>query len=350
VTIPSCGGLLKLFFGKMKKFILGFPGQGTQKLGLGLSLNKAFPSSSGRIFQQVNQDLNDIFNRFVWISNSDSPILDIHKTENAQPIILATSIACLEALKEVHGFSIDETSTDKQIGCLIGHSLGEFTALVAAKSLSLTHAVKLVKRRGELMQESTNVWGKQPAMAAVLGLSWDQATEIQANCPKGLLVEAASANGPEQTVLSGCTEGVSWGIERAKMVHKAKKGLRMNVSCPFHTTVMKSAAEKFAKELDGVRFSSPKIPIVFGYDCEPHSNTTGIKDALLKGMYSPVRWADSVRKAVEICKRRDFNNNVLIEFREIGGDVLRFGVANVPGLIVGKPCRPTSADVESFTI
>jgi len=323
------------------RLILGFPGQGSQKAKIGQLLATKYPDSAGRVFRVADEVLDGLFSKVVWAATSDAA-KELSATENTQPIVLATSIATLEALKQVQNFEITSETT----ACLVGHSLGEFSCLVASGSIGLEDALRIVRRRGEAMQKAADRWGRTPAMSAVLGLSWEAAKEIQLSCPPGLLVEAAAANGKEQTVLSGCDEGVAWGIDRAKKLHGAKRALKVNVSCPFHSTVMRVAAEEFTTHLMKTKLMSPSVPICFGFDASVRSSPSEIRDALLKGMYSPVLWADAVRQA---SSQFSPDNGAPLLFKEMGGETLRFGVSDVPGLHVGKPVRALPEDIAGFS-
>jgi [acyl-carrier-protein] S-malonyltransferase len=321
----------------MRRLLLGFPGQGSQKINVGQALAEAYPNSAGRVIRLADENVDGLFSKLVW--NSDDPNAPklLSQTENTQPVVLTTSIAVLESLKESTGFSVNQSS----VGCLVGHSLGEFSCLVAAGALDFLDAVRLVRRRGEVMQLAAKQWGKQSSMAAVLGLSWANAKEIEESCPSSLFVQAVCDNGLEQTVLAGCEAGVTWGIERARTKHSAKRGLKVNVSCPFHSTVMRPAADMFEDDLWRANIREPLVPVIFGVDAQAHSKPSDIKKALLKGMYSPVRWADTVRAAGMV--------HGPLSFREIGGETLKFGVSSVPGVTVGKPIRAVPEDIQHFT-
>ncbi|KAH9261574.1 hypothetical protein BASA81_000230 [Batrachochytrium salamandrivorans] len=317
----------------MRRLVLGFPGQGSQKHGMGRALALKYPTSAGRVFDEANSTLGGLFTNLVWTTQEQA---EMHQTQNSQPIVLATSIALLAALRERHGFEISLENSKY----VLGHSLGEYSALVAAGSVSLKDALLLVRRRGELMQEACRVWGKTPSMCAVVNLTWDQALEIQNAAPVGLVCEAANDNGKEQVVLSGCEEGIAWGISRAKQVHGARRAIKIKgVSCPFHSSVMKSAAELFAPELAKVKFARPVVPIILGETALPTTEVKDISAGLVRGIYSPVRWSSCLQRA----KLED-----VVEFKEIGGSTLRFGLDEWKH--VGSPVRPDQVeDIESFT-
>lgn len=319
----------------MRRLVLGFPGQGSQKHGMGRALAVEYPNSAGRVFDEANSALDGLFTNLVWTAQERA---EMHQTQNSQPIVLATSIAVLAALRERHGFEIS-LATSRYV---LGHSLGEYSALVAAGSISLKDALLLVRRRGELMQEACRAWGKVPSMCAVVNLTWEQALEIQSAAPDGLVCEAANDNGKEQVVLSGCEEGIAWGISRAKQVHGARRAIKIKgVSCPFHSSVMKPAAELFAPELAKVKLASPVVPIVLGETALPTVEVGSIAAGLVRGIYSPVCWSGCLQRA-----RRDEGDAV--EFREIGGSTLRFGLDGWTH--VGSPVRPDQVeDIERFT-
>lgn len=313
----------------MRRLVLGFPGQGSQKTGMGQALSAAFPQSAGKVFEEANAVLDNLFTDLVWTAQENP---SMHQTCNAQPIILTTSIATLAALKERHGFEIAVENTK----CLVGHSLGEYSCLVAANSLTLRDALLLVRKRGEFMQQACLQWNKTPSMCAVVNLKWDQALEIQSQTPKGLVCEAANDNGKEQIVLSGCEQGIDWGVARAKQMHGARRAIKIKgVSCSFHSSVMRPAADMFATELSNVELKQPTVPIIMGENVHMTQDADDIRGALVRGIYSPVRWAACLQ---QICEPQ-------LEFREIGGSTLRFGLE---GWQVGKPVRADPQDIEAF--
>lgn len=249
-----------------------FPGQGSQYVGMG----RDFKDSARDIFDTASTILGfDLANLCI-----EGPESELNKTENTQPAILTVSYALL---REVSDFGIKPAF-------VAGHSLGEYTAALCSKVFSFTDAIKITKKRGQLMQEAQPE-GKG-AMAAILGLDEDTVKEI-CKCISQGYVDVANINCPGQIVISGETEAVKKASELAKE-KGAKKVVPLQVSIPSHCMLMRAASEKFEVFLKGFEFKNPEIPIVSNVDASEKKLSSEIKDSFIKQLYSPVKWQNCV--------------------------------------------------------
>ncbi len=264
----------------MKKLAFMFPGQGSQEPGMGKSFYHQ-DASIKRIYDEANQLLNKDITRLMF----EGPADVLTETENAQPALLLSSIA-------IHTLLLKE---EIQPVMTVGHSLGEYSALVAAGSLSLEEALPLVATRGKLMEEAFPKG--QGTMAAVLGMKQGEIENVIEKVENGA-VDLANINCPGQIVISGAKEG----IEEAKDLLKeagAKRVLPLNVSGPFHSRLMKSANEAFAEHLNKVTIRDASIPVYANVSAQPVTDHKEIKDLLIKQLYSPVRFEESIRNMME---------------------------------------------------
>jgi [acyl-carrier-protein] S-malonyltransferase len=255
-----------------------FPGQGSQKPGMGKDLVQAYPAAKA-VFEQADAALGTDFSRLCFEGSADELTL----TQNAQPALLTHGAAVWAATRDVLGASVVAAA---------GHSLGEFTAYHAAESLSLRDAVRVVRRRGDLMYESGV--RKPGAMAAILGQT---SRPIEAICleatREAALVVPANYNSPEQTVVSG----EEAGVERAMTLCKAagaKRAIRLKVSGAFHSPLMESAAQGLAEALESVSFDNPHFAVYANVNAEAVLEATRAKQLLLQQLSTPVRWTDDV--------------------------------------------------------
>ena len=258
---------------------LVFPGQGSQKVGMGLELYKAFKSAKD-VFDEADDALNFKLSKLIF----EGPDEELTLTQNAQPAIMTVSIAVLKALEA--DFNISFTPK-----FMAGHSLGEYSALAASGVLKFADAVRLVNKRGKFMQEA--VAPGVGAMAAVMGLSSDDIRAVCAEAAPNGECQAANFNSPGQVVISGLKEYVNKAVELAKF-KGAKKAVMLNVSAPFHSKLMIPAAEKLKEEFAQLEWHDASCEIVANFTARPVSKSSEIRDALYNQTFSPVLWEDSI--------------------------------------------------------
>ncbi len=261
-------------------FAFFFPGQGSQSLGMmnGFDGSAVVKATFDEASAALGQDL--------WAMMNGSDAAPINETVNTQPLMLAAGVATYRAYLEAGG---------KTPAVVAGHSLGEYSALVAAGALSFADAVKLVRLRAELMQSA--VPQGVGAMAAVLGLDDDQVQAICAQAAQGEVVEAVNFNSPGQVVIAGNVAAVERAMAAAKEAG-AKRALPLPVSVPSHCSLMKPAAEKLAEALQDVVIHTPQIRVIHNADVAAYDDADKIKDALVRQLYSPVRWTETVNALV----------------------------------------------------
>lgn len=256
-----------------------FPGQGAQTIGMGKALAEAYPAARA-VFDEVDAALGEKLSALIW----EGDIAALTLTQNAQPALMATSIAALRAL-EAEGLGMDQAQF------VAGHSLGEYSALCAAGSLSLSDTARLLRIRGQAMQEAVPVG--VGAMAALLGLDFDTATEVAAEAAQGEVCQAANDNDPAQVVVSGHKAAVERALEIAK-AKGAKRALLLPVSAPFHCALMQPAAHVMAEALAAVTVENPSVPVVVNVRAEAVTEADRIRDLLVAQVTGSVRWRESV--------------------------------------------------------
>ena len=261
--------------------VLLFPGQGSQFVGMGREL---FESSTAAraVFEEADAVLGFSLSRLCF----EGPEEDLKQTANTQPAILTHSVAALAELRARAPGKLEGAAF------AAGHSLGEYSACVAVGAIVFEDAVRLVRRRGQLMQEA--VPPGVGAMAAIIGVS---AADVEAACrdaADGEVVSAANFNSPEQTVIAGHAGAVD-RASKACLAHGAKRAIPLPVSAPFHSPLMRPARERMAELLDATPFSDAEMPVVTNVDAAPVTEGAGLRDALVRQIDSPVRWVESIR-------------------------------------------------------
>ena len=257
-----------------------FPGQGSQSIGM--------LQEYAETWSQVNdtfQQASDVLGYDLWDIVCNGPEEKLNQTAITQPAMLAADVSVMRILREL-------CMTTPY--ALAGHSLGEYAALVGANALDYQDAIKLVAERGRLMQNA--VPEGEGAMAAIIGLSDDQVLLACAAAAAeiGKPVEAVNFNSPGQIVIAGATEAVDEAIELLK-AEGAKRALKLPVSVPSHSSLMKPAADELAKVLESVNFNSPEVQVIHNCDAKSHDEPDAIREALTKQIYKPVRWVDTIK-------------------------------------------------------
>jgi [acyl-carrier-protein] S-malonyltransferase len=258
-----------------------FPGQGSQSVGMGKALAEAFPAAR-RVFEEVDDALGERLSALVW----EGPIDRLTLTENVQPALMAVSLAALRALEAETGFNAARDAL-----FVAGHSLGEYSALAAAGAFSVADTARLLRVRGQAMQKAVPVG--EGAMAALLGLEFEQASAVAAAAAQGEVCEAANDNGGGQVVVSGHKAAVERAIELAKD-RGAKRAMMLPVSAPFHCALMRPAAEVMAQALADVAISPPTPPVVANVVAQAISDPAEIRQRLVEQVTGMVRWRECV--------------------------------------------------------
>jgi [acyl-carrier-protein] S-malonyltransferase len=257
-----------------------FPGQGAQTIGMGRALAEAYPAARA-VFDEVDEALGQKLSALIW----EGDIAELTLTRNAQPALMATSMAAMAALS-AEGMGIEHASF------VAGHSLGEYSALCAAGALTIADTARLLQIRGAAMQEAVPVG--IGAMAALLGMNFAQATEVAAEAAQGEVCQAANDNDPGQVVISGHRAAVERAVEIAKE-RGARRAMILPVSAPFHCALMQPAAAVMAEALAGVTVLAPKVPVVVNVRAEAVTEPDRIRALLLAQITGSVRWRESVQ-------------------------------------------------------
>jgi [acyl-carrier-protein] S-malonyltransferase len=265
----------------MKSIAFIFPGQGSQYVGMGKGLYENF-SVAKQIFEEADDALRQSISGLCFKGPEEA----LKLTENTQPAVLTTSIAALKVLQAEKGLIPSFTA---------GHSLGEYSALVASEALTFSGAVKIVRLRGKFMQEAVPVG--EGAMAAVLGMEREQVEKVCEEVSSGEVLTTANFNCPGQIVIAGHAKAVERAIERIKQ--EGKKAVLLPVSAPFHSPLMKPAGERLEKALEEISVTDLKIPVVTNVEAEVNTLKDKVKGLLVSQVSSPVRWEESMRKMIE---------------------------------------------------
>lgn len=261
-----------------------FPGQGAQTIGMGRDLAEAYPAAKA-VFDEVDDALGEKLSTLIWDGEQDALTL----TENAQPALMATSMAAVRAL-EAEGVAVTDAAF------VAGHSLGEYSALCAVGSIGVADTARLLRIRGLAMQSAVPVG--EGAMAAILGLDVEAVDALAEQAADGDVCQVANENDPMQTVVSGSKAAVERAVELAKAAG-AKRALLLPVSAPFHCSLMMPAAAEMAKALDQVEIAEPNVPVVANVIAEAVQDPTLIRSLLVDQVSGRVRWRSSVEWMAE---------------------------------------------------
>ncbi|OTA19662.1 putative malonyl-CoA transacylase [Xenorhabdus beddingii] len=261
----------------MSDFAMVFPGQGSQSLGMLADLASEFP-----LVEQTFAEASAVLGYDLWTLVQQGPAEELNKTWKTQPALLAASVAIWRVWQDKEG---------KTPSMMAGHSLGEYSALVCAGVIEFQQAIKLVELRGKLMQEA--VPAGQGAMYAIIGLDNESIVKACEESAQGQVVSPVNFNSPGQVVIAGEKEAVERAGEACKAAG-AKRALPLSVSVPSHCALMKSAAERLASALQEIEFSQPQFPVVNNVDVKIEQSADVIRDALVRQLYNPVRWSESV--------------------------------------------------------
>lgn len=262
----------------MSKFAIVFPGQGSQAVGMLAELGEQYD-----VVKQTFAEASDALGYDLWALVQNGPAEDLNQTHRTQPALLASSVAIWRVWQEL---GLEQPAN------LAGHSLGEYSALVCAGVIDFKQAIKLVQLRGQLMQEA--VPAGTGAMYAIIGLDDDAIAKACEEAAQGDVVSPVNFNSPGQVVIAGSKDAV----ERAGALCKeagAKRALPLPVSVPSHCALMKPAADKLAVALEEIEFNAPQFPVINNVDVAAETDPAKIKDALVRQLYSPVRWTESVQ-------------------------------------------------------
>ena len=257
-----------------------FPGQGSQTVGMGLLLNRTFPESR-EVFQAADAALGEPLSRLIFAG----PEQELTLTANTQPAVMTVSIAAWQALRR-RGIAAD---------FLAGHSLGEYTALVAAGSMNFADAVRLVRLRGSYMQQALPAG--EGAMAAVMGLDLEQVRQACNESASADVVSAANMNSPDQTVIAGHARAVGRAADACRR-RGAKRVVMLPVSAPFHCSLMEPARARLERDIGRVDLREAQIPIITNSGAQPVRSAAELREALVRQVTSPVQWVESVRRLV----------------------------------------------------
>ena len=258
-----------------------FPGQGSQVVGMGQELAEAYPAARS-VFDEVDDALGEKLSAVMW----EGPAETLTLTRNAQPALMAVSIAVIAVLEQEFGITVAGKAD-----YVAGHSLGEYSALAAAGTFSLADTARLLRTRGEAMQAATPVG--TGAMAALLGLDFEAAVKVAEEAAQGEVCQAANDNAPGQVVVSGSRAAVERAVDIAKQ-HGARRAMLLPVSAPFHCALMQPAADVMAGALAGVEMTAPSVPLVANVVASAVSDPGQIRSSLVAQVTGTVRWRESV--------------------------------------------------------
>ncbi|PPC86548.1 MAG: [acyl-carrier-protein] S-malonyltransferase [Hyphomicrobium sp.] len=302
-----------------------FPGQGSQDVGMGKALADAFPSARD-VFAEVDEALGQNLSQIMWEGPKDALTL----TENAQPALMAVSMAVMRVLEAEKGFSLKDRVT-----FVAGHSLGEYSALAAAGAFSIADAARLLKLRGQAMQKAVPV-GKG-AMAALLGVGIDVAQKVAAEAAQGDVCQVANDNEPTQVVLSGDKSAIDRVAEIGK-AHGVRRTVPLPVSAPFHCALMQPAADAMADALGKVTVNTPVVSVIANVLAQPISDPDAIRRSLVEQVTGTVRWRECVAYMAA---------NGITDFYEIGAGKVLAGLVKRTAGTVNATSIGTPADMDA---
>jgi [acyl-carrier-protein] S-malonyltransferase len=305
---------------------LVFPGQGSQAVGMGRELAEAFPAAR-QLFEEVDDALGQKLTDLMF----EGPADELTLTENAQPALMAVSLAVIQVLREEASFAVKDAAA-----YVAGHSLGEYSALAAAGAFSVADAARLLKTRGKAMQEAVPVG--VGGMAALLGIDMDAANEIAKEASAVGICETANDNAPGQVVVSGEIAAVEKATEIARE-RGARKCVMLPVSAPFHSSLLVPAAEVMRQALSDVDLNDPVVPVIANVTAEPVQDAARIRELLVEQVTSTVRW----RESVLAMKEKGVETIIEIGAGKVLSGLTRRIDREITGQAVGTP-----ADIEEF--
>ncbi len=302
-----------------------FPGQGSQDVGMGAELAKEF-ASARQVFEEVDAALGQKLSTIMWEGPKDTLTL----TENAQPALMAVSLAVMRVLENEHGLDLAKSAK-----FVAGHSLGEYSALAAAGALSITDAAKLLKLRGQAMQKAVPVG--EGAMAALLGVNYETALKVAEEAAQGDVCQVANDNDPTQIVLSGHKSAIDRVAEVGK-AHGVRRAVPLPVSAPFHCALMQPAADAMADALSKVEIKTPVVPVICNVLAAPISDPAEIAKRLVEQVTGTVRWRESVLYMTD---------NGITDVYEIGSGKVLAGLVKRTSKALNSASIGTPADIEA---
>ncbi|RNE94664.1 ACP S-malonyltransferase [Marichromatium sp. AB32] len=290
-----------------------FPGQGSQALGMLDALAATYPS-----VRQTFEEASDALGQDLWQLVSSGPEDALNRTENTQPAMLAAGIAVWRVWRQAGGAPAT---------VMAGHSLGEYSALVAAEALGFADGVRLAAERGRLMQAA--VPPGEGSMAALLGLDDDTVIALCAEQAGGEVLEAVNFNSPGQVVIAGASAAVARAVEAAKAAG-AKRAVQLPVSVPSHCALMRPAAEQLAERLAELDLSLPQVPVLHNVNVAPAADVAELRDLLVQQLYRPVRWVETVRK--------------------VAGDGVPAAIESGPGKVLAGLCKRIDRNMTTLSV
>ncbi len=302
-----------------------FPGQGSQDVGMGKALAENFASARA-VFDEVDEALGQKLSAIMW----DGPKETLTLTENAQPALMAVSMAVMRVLEAEKGFRLQD-----KVKFVAGHSLGEYSALAAAGAFSLSDTARLLKLRGQAMQKAVAVG--EGAMAALLGVGMDVAVKVAAEAAQGDCCQVANDNEPTQVVLSGHKRAIDRVAEIGKP-HGVRRAVILPVSAPFHCALMQPAADAMAEALSHVKVSAPSVPVVANVVATAISDPDEIKKRLVEQVVGTVRWRECVAYMAA---------NGITDFYEIGSGKVLAGLVKRTATTANATSVGQPADIDA---